>query len=264
MSAVLIERPRPGIALVTLNRPERRNALTPAMVERLFAVLDDLDADGDCRVVVLTGAGRGFCAGMDLEEGAELLDAGAGAAAGEAGREYLRVAPRLRALRHPVIAAVNGPAIGAGFVLALASDIRVASESARFEDGFTRIGVSGCEMGLSWLLPRLVGLSRAAELMLTGRRIDAAEAERIGLVHRVVPDGRVVEAALELAEAIVANTAVGVRTTKEVMWAALESESLQATIEIEARAQALCLASDEVRERIAALRARRARKREER
>jgi enoyl-CoA hydratase len=151
-----------------------------------------------------------------------------------------------------VIAAVNGPAAGGGLALALASDVRIAAESARFNVAFVRIGLSGCDIGVSWLLPRLVGASRAFELMLTGRLIDAAEADRIGLVVRVVPDGSVVDAALETAELIAANSPFGVWMTKEVMWSNLETGSLHAGIDLENRTQILTSFSEDMREAMTA------------
>lgn len=160
--------------------------------------------------------------------------------------------PRLRSLRQPVIAAVNGPAAGGGFALALASDVRVAAASARFNVAFIRIGLSGCDIGVSWLLPRLVGASAAFELLLTGRLIDAGEAHRIGIVSRVVPDGEVVDAALDIAEEIAANSPMGVWMTKEVMWSQLEVGSLQAGIDLENRTQILTSFSDDMAEAVTA------------
>lgn len=236
--------PEPGITVIELDRPARLNAMSPELLRELHAVLDRLAADPSCRVVVLTGNGRGFCAGLDLTA----FDLG-GRNDGQ-GREspqarFARqkhiadLVPKLRGLPQPVISAVNGPAAGGGLALALASDVRIAAESARFNVAFVRLGLSGCDIGTSWLLPRLVGASRAFELLLTGRIIDAAEADRIGLVTRVVPDGEVIKAALETARAIVGNSPMGVRMTKEVMWSQLEIGSLQAGIDLENRTQIL-------------------------
>ncbi len=147
--------------------------------------------------------------------------------------------PKMRSVPQPIIAAVNGAASGGGLALALASDVRIAAQSARFNVAFIRVGLSGCDIGVSWMLPRLIGASRAFELLLTGRLIDAAEADRIGLVTRVVPDGSVVDSALETAELIVGNSPFGVRMTKEVMWSQLEIGSLQAGIDLENRTQVL-------------------------
>ena len=193
-SAVTVTEASPGIALVTLNRPDRLNAMNYDLVRGLYDACDELAADRTCRVVVLTGAGRGFCAGLDLTEGASPPEA-AGLGRAQAGMTVQKLiaglVPKMRALPQPVIAAVNGAASGGGLALALASDVRIAAASARFNVAFIRVGLSGCDIGVSWMLPRLIGASRAFELLLTGRLIDAAEADRIGLVTRVVPDADV-------------------------------------------------------------------------
>ena len=260
MSTVVVEQVRPQISLITLDRPERLNAMSHELVADLHAALDEVAADRQCRVVVLTGAGRGFCAGLDLK-GAGVApgsDGLGGPQAGLTGQQHIaRLVPKLRALRQPVIAAVNGPAAGGGLALALACDIRIAAASARFNVAFVRIGLSGCDIGVSWLLPRLVGFSRAAEMMLTGRLIDAEEADRIGLVLKVVPDGQAVEAAVETAELIARNSPFGVWMTKEVMWSNLEVGSLQAGIDLENRTQILTSFSDDMREAMAAFLAKR-------
>ena len=256
MSTVRTEQAADGVTLLTLDRPDRLNAMNAALIEDLHGALDSVAADPSCRVVVLTGAGRAFCAGLDLGG----YGAPPGAAEGE-GRPQagLRVqqhiaslVPKLRGLRQPVIAAVNGAASGGGLALALGSDVRVAAESARFNVAFVRIGLSGCDIGVSWLLPRLVGASKAFELLLTGRLIGAEEADRIGLVSRVVPDGLVVDAALEIAAEVAANSPFGVWMTKEVMWSNLEVPSLQAGIDLENRTQILAAQTDDHREAVAA------------
>jgi len=248
---VVRSEPRPGIALLTLDRPERLNAMSHELVADLHTALDELRDDRSCRVVVITGAGRGFCAGLDLRDGAAVPgteDQGR-AQAGLATQQHIAtLVPHLRSLRQPVIAAVNGPAAGGGLALALASDIRVAAASARFNVAFVRIGLSGCDIGVSWLLPRLIGASAAFELLLTGRLIDAEEARRIGLVGRVVPDGEVVDAALGIAEEIAANSPFGVWMTKEVMWSQLEIGSLQAGIDLENRTQLLASTTGDMQE----------------
>src|SRR5213592_3030964 len=185
---VLVEDPAPHVRQLTLNRPEQLNAMTAELCEELHGEVQRIASDRACRAVILTGAGRGFCAGLDLR--------GYGAAPENDGsdepRDRLanqqhmsRLILELRALPQPVIAAVNGPAAGFGLALALGSDIRFAAESAVFRVIFINIGVSNCDMGVSWLLPRLIGASRSHELMLTGRRVQAEEAERIGLVAEV-------------------------------------------------------------------------------
>ena len=254
-SAVTVTEVRPGIALVTLNRPERLNAMNYDLVRGLYDVCDELASDRTCRVVVLTGAGRGFCAGLDLTEGASPPEA-AGLGRAQAGMTVQKMiaglVPKMRALPQPVIAAVNGAASGGGLALALASDVRIAADSARFNVAFIRVGLSGCDIGVSWMLPRLIGASRAFELLLTGRLIDAAEADRIGLVTRVVPDADVVDSALETAALIAGNSPFGVRMTKEVMWSQLEIGSLQAGIDLENRTQVLASFTGDLTEAMAA------------
>ncbi|MDX6744840.1 enoyl-CoA hydratase/isomerase family protein [Actinocorallia sp. A-T 12471] len=256
------EEPAPGVRLLTLDRPERLNAMSGEMIKDLHAVLDEIALDDACRVVVLTGAGRAFCAGLDLydpprRDNAEPADGHAPRLSSPQAGLHVQQAiaslvPKLRNLRQPVISAVNGPASGGGFALALASDVRVGAASARFNAAFVRIGLSGCDIGVSWLLPRLVGAGISHELLLTGRFVDADEALRIGLVSRVVPDGAVVEAALETAAQISANSPMGVWMTKEVAWSQLEVASLQAGIDLENRTQILTSYTRDQTEQIAA------------
>jgi enoyl-CoA hydratase len=250
-----VDHPYEGVTRITLDRPERLNAMNAVLIAELHQALAGVAADPACRVVILTGAGRGFCSGIDLSgygaaPGSENLDRVGATFATQT--DIAALVPRLRALPQPVIAAVNGPAAGGGLALALASDIRIASASARFNVAFVRLGLSGCDIGVSWLLPRLIGASRAWELMLTGRIIDAAEADRIGLVLRVVGDDELQTAALETAGLIVANAPWGVHMTKEVMWSQLEVGSLQAGIDLENRTQVLSSMTDDMREAVAA------------
>lgn len=255
MSTVRIEEPATGIKLVTLDRPEKLNAMNSALVGDLHHAFESLAADDSVRVAVITGAGRGFCAGLDLSEGATppAFEDRSALRRGWATQEWISaLIPAMRELPFPVIAAVNGAASGGGLALALGADVRVAARSARFNVAFVRIGLSGCDIAVSWLLPRLVGASRAWELMLTGRLIDAEEAERIGLVVRVVPDGEVVEAALETADLIAANSPFGVRMTKQVAWSQLEIGSLRAGIDMENRTQVMTSQSGDLREAMAA------------
>jgi enoyl-CoA hydratase len=241
-AAILVESIRPGITKITLNRPERLNAMNHELVSGLYDALDELAEDRSCRVIVLTGSGRGFCAGLDLSEGASppaTQSMGRAQAGMTVQKMIAGLVPKMRSVPQPIIAAVNGAASGGGLALALASDVRVAAASARFNVAFIRVGLSGCDIGVSWMLPRLIGASRAFELLLTGRLIDATEADRVGLVSRVVPDDKVIESALETAELIVGNSPFGVRMTKEVMWSQLEVGSLQAGIDLENRTQVL-------------------------
>ncbi|MGA2210652.1 MAG: enoyl-CoA hydratase-related protein [Acidimicrobiales bacterium] len=239
---VIISRPRPEVAVITLSRPDRLNAMDFAMIEGLHGAIDEFEADVHCRVIVLTGAGRGFCSGLDV-----LGYGDAGPPAGLSGARATmavqkRIAGlilRLRALPQPVIAAVNGPAAGGGLALVLGSDIRLAARAARFNVAFIRIGLSACDIGTSWLLPRIVGVARAQELMLTGRLFDADEAYRIGLVTHLYDDEDLMGAALDKADEICRNAPWGVILTKEAMWAALEIPGLQAAIDLENRQQVL-------------------------
>ena len=258
--ALVLERRENGIALLRLNRPDRLNALTDAMVADLGRLLDDLASDTTARVLVITGEGRGFCAGFDLGLAAaapgqdELGEAIAWTVRQEA---FASLVTRMRALRAPVIAAVNGLANGAGLALTLASEVRYAAASARFNAAFVKVGMSGCDMGVSWLLPRCVGLARSFEIMLTGRMVDAAEAERIGLVTATVPDDELLPRALDTARQIAANDAFAVWMTKRGGWANAESASLQAAIELENRTQILARTTGELQRAAEALLARR-------
>ncbi len=255
MTVLTVDRSHDGVALVTLDRPEARNAMNAEMIAGLHDTFSSLHQDRSCRVVILTGAGAGFCAGLDLKAGAT-PEAARGLGSAQAGlatqQSIADLVPRMRSMRPVVIAAVNGAASGGGLALALASDIRVAAASARFNVAFVRVGLSGCDIGVSWLLPRLIGASRAYELMLTGRFVDAAEAEHIGLVTRVVPDGEVVAAAIDHAELILANSPFGVQMTKEVMWSQLEVGSLAAGIDLENRTQLLAATTADLGEAMAA------------
>jgi enoyl-CoA hydratase len=239
-SLLLTEQPAPHVRLLTLNRPEQLNAMTAELCEELHRELRAVADDRSCRVAILTGAGRGFCAGLDLR--------GYGRAPGNDGQDQARdrlanqqhmstLILQLRALPQPVIAAVNGPAAGFGLALPLGCDIRLASREAVFRAAFVNIGVSNCDMGTSWLLPRLIGASRSHELMLTGRRVGAEEALTIGLVSDVVDGETLLDRALEAAGHIASLAPWGVRLTKRGMWAALEIPSEQAAVEYEDRQQ---------------------------
>jgi enoyl-CoA hydratase len=255
MSTIRVDRPNPGVAVITLDRPEQLNAITFELVDDLHAALDSIDRDNTCRVVVLTGAGRGFCSGLDLKSiGPSSMSTGlTGAAAGMRSQEHIAsLVPHLRRIRQPVIAAINGAAYGGGLALACACDIRVVAESARMCVQFIKVGIGGCDIGISYTLPRLIGVSRAHDLILTARVIDAAEAERIGLVSRVVPDGNVVAAALEVADTICSYSPFGVVMTKQVMWANVDASNVEAAIHMENRTQILASTTGDVAEAAAA------------
>ena len=227
--AVIGERVRPGVELVTLNRPERLNAIDVSLLDGLYAALARIAHDETCAVVVLTGAGRGFCAGLDLKGiGPSPVSAGLeGPAAGMRGQAYFGEAPAtIRRLPQPVIAAVNGPAYGGGLALANACDVRIAAESARFGTQAIRVGMSGGEMGTTYVLPRLVGAARAHELILTARDFHPDEAERIGLLAGVVPDGQVVGAALDLAGSMAARGRAALVRAKHLLRAGVDTPDL--------------------------------------
>ncbi len=239
MAVLDVSTPRPGVAQITFNRPDKLNAMNSEMIQGLHDTLDGLAVDRSVRVIVLTGAGKGFCAGLDLggygtapnTEGLGRVQTGFAVQ-----KHIASLIPKLRSLPQPVIAAVNGAAAGGGFALVLGSDIRLAARAAKFNAAFIRIGLSACDIGTSWLLPRIVGVARAQELMLTGRVFSSDEAYRIGLVVDLVDDDALLETAYTKAEQVIANAPFGVSLTKEGMWTALEVP-MQAAIDIENRQQ---------------------------
>jgi enoyl-CoA hydratase/carnithine racemase len=235
-----------GVALITLRRPERLNALTFEVYTELAATFRSLDRCVDARVIVITGQGRGFCSGGDVDGIISHLFAEDARGLLEFTRMTGALIQSIREVRRPVIAAVNGVAVGAGAVIAAACDLRIAAESARFGFVFPKVGLSGADMGASFLVPRIVGHGRAAELLFFGDVIDAAEAYRIGLANRVVPDAEVVPEAMRWAERLARGPAFAHSMTKQM----LESEhgmTLAQAIEAEAQAQAICMAHRDFR-----------------
>jgi enoyl-CoA hydratase len=252
---LLVDDPAPHVRRLTLNRPEQLNAMTSELCEALHLELRRIGAERSCRAVILTGAGRGFCAGLDLHGyGASPENDGSDEPRDRlANQQHMsRLILALRALPQPVIAAVNGPAAGFGLALSLGCDIRYASPEAVFRAAFINIGVSNCDMGTSWLLPRLIGASRSHELMLTGRRVNAEEALRIGLVAAVAEQGELGRDALDSATQIASLAPWGVRLTKQGMWSALEIPSEQAAIEYEDRQQIMATFGNAVPEAVGA------------
>jgi enoyl-CoA hydratase len=240
VSFVLVDTPRPRVTRITLNRPERMNAMAFDVMIPLREALDRVSLDNDTRVVVLTGAGEGFCSGADLED--------AGVIPNIAGLTRTTIALRsmellddvirsVRRMHQPVIGAINGAAIGGGFCLSVATDIRLASDTAYFRAAGINNGLTSTELGISYLLPRAIGSSRAFEIMLTGRDVDAAEADRIGLVSRVVARHDLLDASYELAERIMSFSRVGIELTKRLLWSSLDAGSMQAHMDHEAQAQ---------------------------
>jgi enoyl-CoA hydratase len=240
MSFIEVERPEPSIGLLRLNRPERKNSMAFDLMLPLRDAIVGLSADNEVRIIVLTGAGSAFCSGADLED--------AGQPPGIAGLTLPTVALRsmelleqvvlaIRGAHQPVIAAVNGPAIGGGFCLALAADLRVAAPAAYFRAAGITNGLTATELGISYLLPRAIGSARAAELMLTGRDLPATEAERIGLVSSVVEAANLLEHCYALGRVICGYSRPGVELTKRMLWSSLDAASLGAHMSHEGLAQ---------------------------
>lgn len=246
-----------GIVQLTLNRPERLNALTTGLLARLAQALDDVADDPAMRAVILAGSGRAFCAGFDLDEITATQSLGLPELLRNQ-EQWAASVQRIVDVPVPVIAAIDGPAVGAGMSLALAADMRVVTERAKFGAAFVRIGLSGADLGLSWTLPRVVGMGIAAELMLTGRPVDGVEAHRIGLANRVSTEAELLSTALELAAAVAANSPFGVRLTKQVLHAGVDAPSFGAAVELENRNQLLASRTEDMVEAMQAYQQRRA------
>lgn len=240
------------IALLTLNRPERLNALSQSLIADLHAGFDALGRDRRLRAVIVTGAGRGFCSGADVqgnegESGAPGTEGMGETATVFVTQEHLAALhEKIHRCPKPVIAAVNGDAMGGGFALALACDLRYASPAARFGARFIKMGVSSCDMGTSYLLPRLVGAGRALELMLTGRIFDADEAFGMGLVLEIADDP--VARSLETARLIRENPPLGTWMTKETFWQNVDAPSMRHALDLENRTQVMCYGTGELQE----------------
>ncbi|MDB5914638.1 MAG: enoyl-CoA hydratase [Ramlibacter sp.] len=248
----LLVEERDGVAWVTLNRPERLNAMNPALIADLNAFFGGLNARSAARVVVLRAAGRAFCAGLDLKE---MQDGGARKSVDamlEVQKNVRDVMLAMRRCPQPVISIVQGAASGGGFALALASDIRLLAPDARMNVAFIRVGLSGCDVGVSYFLPRLVGASVAAELMLTGRFLEAQRALALGLASRVAELPALQDEAAALAADMLAATPLGLRLTKDALSFAIDAPSLEAAIAMEDRNQVLCTQGGDFSEGIAA------------
>jgi enoyl-CoA hydratase len=255
---VLVGPLKNGRRIVTLNRPDRLNAITPELVDDLHGALDDCDRERECRVVILRGAGRAFCAGYDLRSdatGSSTDRSTIGHMVWQAGIADL--VRRIHESRMVFIAAVRGAAAGGGFALATACDIRVISTDARFLAANAKVGLSGGEMGLSYLLPRLIGASRTYELLLTGRDLYADEAIASGYATRSVSVGELDAAAIALADQVVANSPFSTWMTKELMAVNLSAPSLGAALHLENRTQILCGYTEDMAEAVTAFREKR-------
>jgi enoyl-CoA hydratase len=247
---------RDGVLTITLSRPERLNAVTDALTEEMLDVLNELMRDSSTHVVVLTGEGRGFCSGMDLQGGG----AGDGGAGGQGRIQRIyqgiarggEVTARLREIPQPVIAALHGPVAGMGVSWALACDLRVADPTTRFVVPFTNLGLSAGDCGLSWLLPRLVGPARAADIFYRARRLDLDQVRELGLVTEVAEEGKDLEGALALAAELLAKSPYGLRRTKELLNVSLDAPGLRQQLAMETGVQTMAFFTEDLAEGMAA------------
>ncbi len=257
-----------GIGVITLNRPEKLNALSFQMIKDLHSLLDHLMTNLECRVLILKANGKVFCAGLDLKESTILQSKKKPPELKE--KFFFLNAPekdvikakiyaqmytsqiiiKMRKIHQPIIALINGAASGAGFALALASDIRIASENARLNNAFIKVGFSGADLGVSYFLPRLIGMSRAAEILYTGRFIDANESKKIGIVSKICKGSELLEEAFKVAENFLEKSPLGLRMTKQALNATMDSPSLDTIAQIENLTQMLCSTSPDIMEGI--------------
>jgi enoyl-CoA hydratase/carnithine racemase len=257
-----------GIGILTLNRPEQLNAMSFQMIEDLHRIFDHLMINLNCRVLILSSAGKVFCAGLDLKESTILQSKKKPPEMKE--KFFFMNAPdkdlikaklyaqwhtsqlivKMRKVSQPIIAVINGAASGAGFAFILAADIRIAGKNARFNNAFINVGFSGADLGTSYFLPRLIGMSRATEILYTGRFVDANEAEKIGLVLKVVEEEDLMNSAYRLAESLLQKSPLGLRMTKQAINLSQDSPSLETLLQLENRAQMLCSTSDDMMEGI--------------
>jgi enoyl-CoA hydratase len=240
VSLVETSTPQPRTRVITLNRPERLNAMSIELVVELADAFDACAADNDCSVVILTGAGRAFCSGLDLKDYGVIPNIDGlqvGQIAQRSMRYYSRLVPIMRRMPQPIIAAVNGVAYGGGMCLTLGAELRIGGERAEFNSTGIVNGLTSTELGASYLLPRLIGAAHSNEILLTGRVVDATDALRMGLVSQVVADDDLMPTALELAARMSGFSQYGLAMTKDVIWANLEVGSLDAAIELEDRNQ---------------------------
>ncbi|MBT5555671.1 MAG: enoyl-CoA hydratase/isomerase family protein [Halieaceae bacterium] len=238
---------RGDVHWLTLNRPDRLNAINTQMATELGLYFGDLYQDRSCRVVVMQGAGRAFCAGLDMKDPNGLKGAPFGGGFGFQGH-LADVYVKMRRCPQPIISLIQGAASGGGFAFALASDIRVAGESMKMNSAFIKVGLSSCDMGVSYFLPRLVGVTLASEMMLTGRFVDADRALSIGLVNEVVPDAGLAKAGQVFVDEMLATSPMGLRLTKEGLNMSIDAGSLEAAMAIENRNQVLCSGTEDFKE----------------
>lgn len=251
-----LDEPTPGVVVLTLNRPDRFNAMTNQMFVELEEVAHDLDQDDDLRAIVLTGAGAAFCGGYDLADADELADLGAIGMLNQQ-EQAARALLAVRSIRVPVVAAVNGAAAGGGLALALQADLRIVAPEAKFNAAFVRIGLSAGDLGTSWLLTRLIGPAHTSEIAFTGRMVHAEEAARIGLANWIAEPGNLLAEALAYCDQVISNSPGGVQLSKKALQANLEVGSYAAAIELENRGQALLTRSADMPEALAAFKEKR-------
>jgi enoyl-CoA hydratase len=250
--ALLIDRPEEGVERITLNRPDKFNAFNAEMYDGILAHFERIRFDPSVRVVILTGKGRGFCGGNDLGGMGQLKNTPQDVGHAQFARYTLidlgRIPLAMKSLPQPVICAVNGAAAGIGYSLALASDMAIAGQSAKFVNAIHN-AATGCELGMSYLLPRAVGTQRAAEILYTMRPVLADEAERIGLVLRTVPDDQLMEEALKIARNIMVNVPIGIWVTKQALWMNQDASSLEQAMEFEHRGVFIAQSTEDAREK---------------
>lgn len=237
---VTIEKARKGITVIKMNRPDRMNAMAFDVMVPLKEALEKVSFDNETRVVILTGEGKGFCSGADLKDPGYLSIFDGLTMPGIARRAMKvldDVMHAIQTMHQPVISAINGPAIGGGFCLSMITDIRIAADTAVFRAAGINNGLTSAELGLSYTLPRTIGSTRAFEIMLTGRDVFAEEAERIGIVSRVVPANELMETCFAMAEQILQHSHLGVELTKQMLWSSLSASSLQTHMNHEGHAQ---------------------------
>lgn len=248
-NTLILQKTEDGVGIVTMNRPEQLNATNIEMIEEFDELFKDLSNDDSIRVLIITGKGRGFSAGADIKDAVTYKDSDAFSNPETFIRtvqeRYASLILGLRKIPQPVIAAINGPAAGGGFCMALASDIRLACPKAYFVASFINIGLSGGELGSSYLLPRLIGLSRTSDILYTGRKVWADEAEKIGLVSKVVPRQELIETAISYAKMMLAKSTGGLKLTKRVLDQNIDAPSLDAAINLENRNQTIMVFSKE-------------------
>ena len=243
---------------LTLNRPERLNALNGTMVRELWDYFSSLESDHSRRVVVMRGAGSAFCAGLDLKAQNDPSSEAAGESAADWGVSLSDLVKKMRACPQPIVCLVHGAACGGGFIFALSSDIRIAGRSAKMNVAFVKLGLSGCELGTSYYLPRMVGLSIASELMMTGRFIHADRAVATGLVSQVVDDDALEAAGREMAADLLLTSPMGLRKTKETLNLAMMSNDVDTIIKLEEHTQMQCMRGPDFEEAMTAFAEKRA------